>query len=484
MQAHCQFNRRAGILLALLALVACSTPRRAPEAAALSPAALSTPRPSATFFPTATKIPPLPDALPVLLGRYARFSPDELRYDLQELFNRLEDTHPNLYARRTKDEVDGDRQRLDRELVEPMTVIDFYKRVAPLVNSLGDYHLTVALPVEAIAEMYKKERFFPLEAQIEGERLYLTANFSPNRALRPGLELLKTNGLAANELIVGSRRYYPYGRSLSLAQFWLLFGSAQEYWLEVQPEGAIKPVARLVPGLDIESIRQHAEEKQPYTPVSYTRLEGESTGVLAINSFTGAGPLFKAPFAQIQTDQLQHLILDLRANQGGPYDQVDALMDYLTDQPYRQCARQIKAPAGGYGRGEPRVADCELQQPFAVKERFSGKLYLLVGPDTVSAGVTLASILQDYKLATLIGEETSTPASYCGDVASEMLPLPRTHLLYLCPRTCYVRPNGRLDERGVVPDLLVKTSLEERFAGRDPVLEAALALIRSGGQVP
>ncbi|MBK8986214.1 MAG: hypothetical protein IPM39_09055 [Chloroflexi bacterium] len=113
-------------------------------------------------------------------------------------------------------------------------------------------------------------------------------------------------------------------------------------------------------------------------------------------------------------------------------------------------------------------------------ERYRGQLYVLIGPDTFSGAITLATALQDSGRAQLIGEETLDTASYCANVPTEMLPLPRTGLPYQSSRMCLVRPNGRLSDEGVMPDIIVPTTLADQIAGRDPVLSHTLDMIRRG----
>jgi C-terminal processing protease CtpA/Prc len=205
--------------------------------------------------------------------------------------------------------------------------------------------------------------------------------------------------------------------------------------------------------------------------------------VLTVNTFGGIGPLLKSAFAQIQNDDVEHLIIDIRTNGGGKYQDVDALTDYLTDQTYQWCSKSYEAPFGGYGSGASREMDCETIEPFNTAERFQGKLYLLIGPQTFSAAITFATILQDHGLANLIGEETTDTASYCANI-SDPTPLPRTGLIYTLARICYVRPNGVLDDLPVIPDIIVETTIEDQIAGRDPVLEYTLDMIQKGDQTP
>jgi C-terminal processing protease CtpA/Prc len=47
-----------------------------------------------------------------------------------------------------------------------------------------------------------------------------------------------------------------------------------------------------------------------------------------------------------------------------------------------------------------------------------------------------------------------------------------------------IRPNGKLDDRGIIPDILVTTTIEDQIKGNDPVLDYVLEMIRTGGQTP
>ncbi|MCB9422879.1 MAG: hypothetical protein H6667_23975 [Ardenticatenaceae bacterium] len=456
-----------------------------PAKTAVSPtAAISTPTLGPTAVPPTKAIPtpsPEPTAVPVptltLLGDYPLLSPEDMRYDLDELFHRLETTHPNPYAKRPKDEVDLERARINDELARPLTMIDFFKKVAPLIFSLGDTHTQVDLPDATLDEIIKNERFFPFTVQIEGEHAYIIDNYSGDVDIALGTELLAVNDIPITTMWDEAKGYSD--RYFSPLHFFLLFGSLPEYRVTLLPK-ANTPVTQIVPGVTASEVMQQVvTEYQPEEPVTYTTVLGEPIGVLTINTFsTGLGPALKSAFTQIQADGVQHLIIDVRTNGGGYYAQVQSIMDYLANNLYRSCAQSIQAPFRGYGSGEPREMECEVIQPFAVAERYQGKIYLLIGPDTFSASITLATILQDYDMGLLIGEETTDSASYCADVPLEMSSLPRTGLRYRISRTCYVRPSGVLDDQPVVPDIIVKTAVIDQIAGNDPVLTYTLEMIQ------
>lgn len=460
------------VVLAILSLNACagSPLKPSPPTATVNP----------TSAPTAT-VTPVP--APVLLGEYELLSPEDMRHDLDELFHRIETTHPDPYAKRPKEDIDQERRRIYGELDQPMTMIEFYKQVAPLVNSLGDYHTSLALPVGILGVLHEKELFFPFVVGVEKDRAYIVSNFSNNSDIETQSELLEVNGTSVTVILDLAKRFFPLESRIPPLVFLFLFGSAPEYQMEVIPPDGTAPFRFTIPSMASEQIERKASTSQTSVaqsnePVAYKTLPEEKIGILTVNGFVGIGPLLKPAFVQFQKDDVEHLIIDIRANGGGKYEDVNALMNYLTDQPYRWCSRSYEAPFGGYGTGDIREVECELIQPFDSDVRFEGKLYLLIGPDTFSAAITLATVLQDMGLATLIGDETNDAASYCANVVLEGLELPRTGLVYWCSNTCYVRPSGILDDLPVVPDIFVETTIADQLAGQDPVLQSTLEMIR------
>jgi len=463
-------------ILLTLCLVSYLTGCSSTLAITQTPLQSETPTPAPTFTPT-------PTPTPTRLGNYDLLSPEDMRYDLDELFHRIETTHPNPYAKRPKADVDLDRQKIHDELDHPMTMFDYYKKVAPLVSSLGDFHTQVVLPRDTIDELEKNELFFPFLVEFNGSRAFITANYSDNSDIQVGTELLSINGTSLVDIQndqIFQFTYHLYGFSFGL---WALYGSISIYQVDVLLPGRSAPTIYTISGLSSNTISDNGAGSQTYEPLIYTKIPDESIGVLTINDFVDINPLMESAFTQIHEDGVQNLIIDIRSNGGGFYEKVDFLMSYLTDQPYQECAWSLLAPLGGKLSSGPRKSECELRKPFNTSLRFQGKLYLFIGPNTFSAAITFASILQDYHVATLIGEETTDSASYCAFI-SPSFPLPRTKLSYILSTKCVVRPSGVLDNNPVIPDIVVKTTIEDQIAGRDSVLDYTLNMIRNGDQTP
>ncbi len=118
----------------------------------------------------------------------------------------------------------------------------------------------------------------------------------------------------------------------------------------------------------------------------------------------------------------------------------------------------------------------EVMEPYPPRSdslSFEGRVFALIDRFSYSNAAAVASILQDYDFATLIGEETSFNPSNCGGVHT--FDLPHTQLEVVYPKMCGVRPSGDTSPHGVIPDYEVK---QDYFTEEDEILQAARRIIR------
>ena len=223
--------------------------------------------PTNSSLPTVETAPSKRMPTPVLLGDYSLLSPDDMRADLDYLFQILEAAHPNLYMNRPKIEVDADRQRVYAELAQPATIINYYLKVAPLIASLGDRHTFVLLPSNAIGS---QELFFPLVVEFHEKRALIVQNFAGVTSIQTGAELLSINGSPVSSVQNDLTRlgFDHDGVSYSM---WYLYGSLPEYQLEIISPGEATSVDYTVPGMTSEAIWKVASS------IDYPRLNLRNT---------------------------------------------------------------------------------------------------------------------------------------------------------------------------------------------------------------
>jgi Peptidase family S41 len=104
----------------------------------------------------------------------------------------------------------------------------------------------------------------------------------------------------------------------------------------------------------------------------------------------------------------------------------------------------------------------------------AGRLYVLIGRLTFSAGASLAVLLQEgVPHASFVGEASGGAPDFWADPAT--VTLPNSHLVALIPDR-YFGIGGPRDRRLTVePDIPVAFTSSDYFSGHDPVLERALS---------
>lgn len=183
--------------------------------------------------------------------------------------------------------------------------------------------------------------------------------------------------------------------------------------------------------------------------------------VIKLYNFSENSPdAFRNALREMISSGSNKLILDLRGNAGGyleasvdiaswflPAGKVVAIEDFGNSDQRNYRSR-------GY--------DIFKNLPFVI----------LVNEGSASAAEILAGALQDYKIATLIGEKTFGK----GSVQELISVTDNTSLKLTIAR--WLTPNGRsISEKGLTPDIEVKMTDKDIEAGRDPQMQKAIEIL-------
>ncbi|HVV84433.1 MAG TPA: hypothetical protein VHE35_15300 [Kofleriaceae bacterium] len=169
-------------------------------------------------------------------------------------------------------------------------------------------------------------------------------------------------------------------------------------------------------------------------------LEPERTLYVQYNACAQARDLSFADFTRQVEDVLDHqpvlrLVVDLRENQGGN----SAIMQPLLDA-------------------------------IAARPALHGHVFALIGRHTFSSGLMNAIALAQQGAIT-VGEPAGSPANHDGEVQRLELPARGLAVYHATRRFAYDGLTGP----AFAPDVDVELSSADYFAGKDPVLDAALA---------
>jgi C-terminal processing protease CtpA/Prc len=203
--------------------------------------------------------------------------------------------------------------------------------------------------------------------------------------------------------------------------------------------------------------------------IAYLSLD-EFADDRAVKAFERAWP---------QIRQARGLIFDVRRNGGGSSRPGQIILSYLSQQPISgaHSTTRIYSPAA-HANGETWMSwrslpdtDEPFEQPHTV--HFDGPVAVLIGPRTFSAAEDFAMMFDAMQRGVLVGETTG------GSTGSPLqFELPGGGNARICAKRD-VYPDGReFVGKGIAPDIAVTPTVADIRAGRDPVLERAVAALR------
>ena len=408
-----------------------------------------------------------------------------LQEDLRFLRNRLLDRHPDPYMYCTPEQLQHAFDSLETSIQRPLSELEFLSRIAALYPLLGDGH-TMFLPSPFTSSRGMFTKKFPLAVERIGDRLYIRANGSSDDRLKPGSEIISMNGVPAAAIMdTLLMRQIRDGHNTTYPR-WILNNWFKEYYrfsfgepstFDLVLEDANCQERVMVNALPRDSIRANMDRngtivRKPDQGISVRIESGDSVAVLTIPTFEPAtlksdhGQNAKAEvekaFTAICERKVEYLVLDLRGNQGGDPALGKLLLSYVLDAPFELVH---EGPFSGQTR--PR------------KDRFQGKLYVLMNGGCFSVTGMVLSCLERHQRAVFIGEEAGGNRTVLSG-SPKSFQLPNTHIACSVSTRLWRLVDRPNDGHGVMPTISVKENIQDVLAGHDAVIEATIDLIRSG----
>ncbi|HPE54800.1 MAG TPA: S41 family peptidase [Bacteroidales bacterium] len=449
------------------------------------------------------------------------FTQAQLYDDIASLFETLETIHPDLYFYTPKDSIDVLIEQAKAKITGPMSALDFWKLMGPVVAKLGDGHTGLYFPRKSYY-MYldSSNVIFPLEVVVRDNKVFVSKNYSADSLLNPNTEILEINGMEMNFLLNEIRKY-QWGERQSFIDLktglnfntylWMLYGESTNFDLRFVSSTNNQTYVKNVPGIIFDSYRR-AKQKDNTEDRDFWfyQVVDQKIGVIEFNSMRRGGDFknfLDSTFRAIQSDSISDLIIDIRKNGGGNSSLVVSLFSYFNTKPYTQ-ATQMDVKISKQARKQFRkmifkwytyplypvtlffnetrpilwgkkgkvVSFHEQPETHKIREPFfNGDVYLLTSPNTFSSANILAAVFKCYDMGTIIGEETGGVTIAFGDLI--YFSLPNTGLPGICSYKKFYHPCGNPDNRGVIPDIEVIPNPEDLKDNRDTVLEFTIETI-------
>ncbi len=216
--------------------------------------------------------------------------------------------------------------------------------------------------------------------------------------------------------------------------------------------------------LEVDIVRD--EITVPSVEFEVKKTATGSVGYIALNQF-GDGSIgeVRRALESFKQEDIAALVFDVRYNGGGYLEgAVELSSFFLKDGKVVSVQRRSGEPVHHYVSGHVLVPDL----PIAV----------LINEGSASASEIFAGALQDHERATIVGKK-----SFGKGTVQEVFDLPGGSSIRITTAK-WLTPNGRdLGSEGIIPDIDIDRTREDREKKRDPQLDAALEWLLDGEDV-
>jgi hypothetical protein len=380
-------------------------------------------------------------------------------YTLTQKIGELPKIHEGAFEIITEDTF----QQAVEELNAAIPALEDHKVIVgimQLLAMLGDAHTRIPYwEWEAF-----EQASYPLQVQWFSDGLFVTA-VQPGYEDLLGLKIVQVDDTESEDALTTLARVVPhentYGLRASSPRYLVkpvilhALGLTQDLesgrFVFQGPEGTLTRTLPTLPVTDTHDVwipalgpsRQPLYLQQP-TDVYYWTTYLESSQTLYFQ-YNVCGEMKDKPFWEFMRDRFafmeaqgaQRLVIDLRRNNGGRIESLGPILVNL--QQYPQFSQR-------------------------------GSLYVLIGGRTFSSAVYLASLIREQTEATFVGEPTAQGPNFYA--SPQQFTLPNSGLQVQYPLVYW--QSSANDASAIEPDIWVRLSSSDYFAGRDPVLRRAL----------
>ncbi|WP_082433449.1 S41 family peptidase [Flagellimonas eckloniae] len=473
-----------------------------------------------------------------LLGQQSVFKDSILVAELQEdykiLKEVLEEYHPGLYRYQDSTAIEKHFLDLENELNKSLSTTEFYLSLSRFTRKLKCGHTFCSYynqPKIIQDSIFNQSDKVPFTFSLFEKQMVITKNLSGNNLLN------KTQIISINEVpvstIIDTLLTYVKGdgsndgkrlKDLELTglgtfeafdiYFPLLYPPIDSvYKLEAQKTGSdesftveIKLISRSERLTRIEE--NYGKQASNYDELWSFEILDPKTAYLKLGTFvtykmTLDWKKFLADaFEEIESKNIPNLIIDIRDNEGGDEEVNLVLANHLAKKTielpeykelltYDVISDELKPylktwDKSFYDRTD-KVIDLNngfytwkkenTSKKIAKNENaFSGDVFLLVNEANSSATFFLAHLLQQNKMATIIGTETGGNLKGTNGGSMFFLRLPNSKIEIDIPLIGYY-PTVEQVDKGLAPDIMVKKTIEDLITEKDIELEKVFEII-------
>mgnify|MGYP003663579770 CR=1 FL=1 len=408
---------------------------------------------------------------------YKKYSKNEYLEDLDQLALKLTTANPHPYKFMSKADFWRVVEQKKDLITNETTYGEFIWHCSELVANINCIHSGLGY-FNQESEMLPVELRFPLETRFIGKKLFVTDPLI-NTDVTAGAEILTINGVSAEKLqeeiyrhissqghIETSKKYFY--NSYGTAYIAYALGFPQTFTITIKDRN--RPIKLVQLTMYKRAKRHFATNLCDSKDLCFDTIDSKTAILTIINSGAYYGNRFSIykefiddSFQKIQEQKIEHLIVDMRSNGGGPGNTGVYLLQHLVDKPF--VYKKVSEGSNVAG------------QTFTPNDnRFKGNTYFLIDGEGGSTTGHILSFVKQRKLATIIGEELGGNHFCTG--GQRPYKLTNTEVFYYVGRYTHISSADSFpDERGIMPDHYVTENIKDYLNNDDRVMDYTLRLI-------
>jgi len=428
------------------------------------------------------------------------FTLEKAREDLLFLKESIETYNPGLELYHP-DFSDQATDLIDQLPSEGLSRFEYRTRVAQLCALSHEGHFSVGNWRDTVHQgiLSSEIPYLPIEVKLSGEKIFIKYDYSRERQMEAGDEILSINGQPSSQVLdflISAQPSDGFIRTYALEKIEGSFGpyyllaygpqdSVEIEYLNASQERKVMKMKTLIRSEQVDNFKKYklgtigsdAKAADGFYQLSY---QG-NTAILSLPSFdfrrvnkydVKADKMYRKLFQELANNGVENLIIDLRDNTGGRNEFADEMVPFIMKKEATEKYLKITRSWEGKER--------EYRMPKISRYAFTGRILVLVNGETFSSGSSLSRYLKEYGEATFIGTETGT--RYEGFVAGsqEVVSLPNSGMEIGIPRWVILYPKSEKQttvNRGLIPDYIIPFSMGDYLQGNDLHLQKAFELI-------
>lgn len=451
-------------------------------------------------------------------GSFPKIKKEKLLSDLDILYQGLDKFHTGMYWYTPKDSVDMAFKIAKSKISTDLNILEFHKIIAPLVALSREDHTNIFLPKPIKKKINTETKFLPLTVVFLGKKLYCVKNGSDFNGFslegeiiesingeKPTCIVNKIGNLFASDGFIKTVKYSDLEKFNFSKYYFYFYGQISEF--KIKLKDIKEPL--IIKAKNIKTINENLKKRyqnknktKEKALLQYEILDN-SIAYLGIHSFSNSDikenskeknlkSFLKNSFKSINNRKIQTLIIDLSHNGGGTEGNEGILYSYLGKnyQKYLKVKAKTQKAILDNGVDKPiklktfgflekvfvnkKMKDNSYERKQWIgyglmaykkepKNKFNGKLYVIISPDTYSGGSEFSNMIYSNDMAIFVGQETG--GSYLGNTSgySEELILPNSKIEIELPALQFimnVKPKLPFGS-GVKPDYQVIPTFDE-----------------------